>query len=157
MGDEAGGREPLPGEAAGSLERAGGPERPGARPGFERRASNVLLAVFVLSVIGTLIVAGAAPPASAGWAVVALAAGLAALGLSVALDRRVPWAPGAAVVAMWLLLATGLVRTMLALSTGQVSLPLDSVVAAWALAGEGRPALGPVPGLRGLRAPRRRG
>lgn len=133
------GAGPFPAEAAAS------PRAAEVTPGqFIRRASNVFLVLALASVVallGALGTSGAAPGvAVAAAGAMALTFGLAALSLSIALDRGVPWAPSAAVLALWVVVVGGVVRLLVGLSAGSISLPLDSLLAAWALSSAGSPA-----------------
>jgi hypothetical protein len=119
-----------------------------AAPGqtqFERRASNLLLVLGVLGlgVAGLVILPSNGPSTMRVVASVLLMATAAAmLLLSFALDRRRPWAPATAAAALWFVLVMGVIRAAVQLAHGGLSIPLDSIAAAWALSGAGRPAAG---------------
>ena len=118
------------------------------RTPFARRASNVLIAFAVFALIALLIVLGAdrsGLPLVLWWAALVgvAATGLLAFLLSTALDRQRSWAPAPVAAILWLATVGGLVRFLLALVSGSLSVPLDAVLALWALSADGRP--NPIP------------
>lgn len=116
---------------------------PDPRPQFDRRASNVLIILALLAVLGGLLVAGVVgtAPTLARIVVVvlAVASGIAAGAVSVALDRRRTWAPATAVPLLWLIAVGGVLRFVVGLSAASLQVPLDALFAMWALNGAGRP------------------
>jgi hypothetical protein len=116
----------------------------GASTPFERRASNVFLLYFVISIVVFLLAVGLpSVPQAVAWVAggVTLVTGMSALALSIALDRGRPWAPGVAVILLWLLVLTGLGRLVVELTRSSLTIPLESILAGWALSAAGLPPI----------------
>jgi hypothetical protein len=119
-------------------------EAPSSQPVFVRRASNVLALAAVLTLLAFLLLAGPGTSQLPRTELVAAIVGVLASGalfswLSIALDRGRPWAPGAAVLILWMAILTGATQLVLALLGGRLLVPLDALVAGWALSSPDRP------------------
>jgi hypothetical protein len=124
-------------------------ERPVRAAQFAGRASNVLLLLALLAGVAFLLVVG---PATQQLPLPELVLGLGSVvvviactwGLAAALDRARPWAPQTALIVLWLIALSGLLLTVVQLLTrSSIRIPLDTLIAGWALAAWDRPALQP--------------
>ena len=119
---------------------------------FTHRASIVLLLDAVLVAIGIGVVAAAGAvtgPAPAITLALAGATACAALVLAVALRRNRSWAPVTGLVVLCAVLVLGLARTVIAFRGGSIQVPIDSILAGWALLAPGLPPIG----VRTVRVP----
>jgi hypothetical protein len=157
-GDTAG-RQPSGGDmqdgmGAATSDRDGGVTAAGSNTGavtpldtttpFQRRASNVLLLYFVVSIVLFLLAVGLPDLSPAvAWIAggVTLMMGVSALVISIALDRRHPWATEVAVIVLWLFVLTGIGRVVVELTRSSVTIPLEAIIAGWALSAAGRPPI----------------
>ena len=119
---------------------------------FTHRASIVFLLDAVLVAIGIGVVAAAGAvtgPAPAITLALAGATACAALVLAVALRRNRSWAPVTGLVVLCAVLVLGLARTVIAFRGGSIQVPIDSILAGWALLAPGLPPIG----VRTVRVP----
>jgi hypothetical protein len=111
---------------------------------FARRASIVFLLDAVLIAIGIGVVAAAGGVTGPGAAITLALAGVtacAALVLAVALRRHRAWAPATGRVVLWAILLLGCARTVIAFRSGSIQIPIDSILAGWALLAPGLPPI----------------
>jgi hypothetical protein len=119
-------------EVASAADRSGRP--------FEARASLVfkVVAAFGLIVGGAVLLTAGGDPVDAS-AVLALGAATGCAGLEIiearGLDQRRPWALAAARPMLAVLVATGLLSSLVALGESRLELPIAAVLAFWALLG----------------------
>lgn len=118
----------------------------GRRPVFVRRASNAFLLGVLIGIVAFLLLVGFGPSRipdlELALGIVGIAAPVVLFGwLSFALDRGRPGAPEAAVIVLWAVVWLGVLQLVLALVRGQLMIPLDALVAAWALTAWDRPAI----------------
>ncbi|MEI7745272.1 MAG: hypothetical protein WCK58_16170 [Chloroflexota bacterium] len=131
---------------AGATTPPGGPRR----PTFRYRASTVLLINAVIALLGALVVPAADRSTEvSGMALAAaftmvLTVGATSSLVSFGLDRGRRWAPTAAVAILWLTAVAGVVRFLAGLATMSLTIPIDTLLAWWALATSDRPRTYPV-------------
>jgi hypothetical protein len=122
---------------------------------FDRWSSNLFLLLAVLTLVVLLAVLGLGGAASLPGLAIALtiaigvAGGALLVGTSLALDRHAGWARTAASWMLWILVVTGVLDVLVALTRNTVTIPLAAIAAAVAL----RRRPGPLPALE---APGRR-